>query len=526
MNFIGVSDISPAGETGARAALLAARLDGDQFAPEQVFSMSHDWPGDFPGRTILAQTLTARSTKKYPAYLDDIVTLLPRYFNERGYLGTVMPDGEFDEQQLSGHSWLLRGLCEYCMYRGDKSETVLEYIKNIVNNLFIPAQPHYADYPSLPSQRKADTGDMSGTVVNKVGAWHLSSDTCCAFIPIDGITAAFELTGDVRILMLAETMIELFSKIDLFSIKAQTHASLTAARGILRMFSFTKNRKYFDTAEKIFDLYINRGMTSAYQNYNWFGRPEWTEPCAVIDSFMVAMQLYTVTSNTKYIDYAQRILYNGIYRGQRPNGGFGCDSCAVDGLIKNHCYEAFWCCTMRGGEGLARAAQYSYIVDGNRIIVPYLASSEADIRVEGECVHIVQRTSYPYDGHAEFVISGIGAHSNLQLCIYRPGEGEFYTEELSPIKKHVSVNFTIPLIKASPAGSCGEEDIGSVYLHGNLLLGTKFGANPDSTPDFANIKYLGNGRYSAGEVILSPIGDLWKSEKTDAECDVRKIIFN
>ena len=52
---------------------------------------------------------------------------------------------------------------------------------------------------------------------------------------------------------------------------------------------------------------------------------------------------------------------------QRSNGGFGCDECIgseTAGVFLStleNIYEAFWCCSMRGAEGLANAARLSVL---------------------------------------------------------------------------------------------------------------------------------------------------------------------
>ena len=49
------------------------------------------------------------------------------------------------------------------------------------------------------------------------------------------------------------------------------------------------------------------------------------------------------------------IYFNGQGRAQRNNGGYGTDTCAgaYDPFLRVKHYEAYWCCTMRGGEGNA-----------------------------------------------------------------------------------------------------------------------------------------------------------------------------
>lgn len=402
MKLNGYEDVTAKGELGARCALLSARLEAPIYRPDVIFGIeSAGWPGDWEGRTVLALTCLCKATGREPSYLDEIVSLLPSHLNGSGYLGPVRD--KLDEQQLSGHSWLLRGLCEYYEYR--KEEYVLDLIDGIVRCLFFQAIGKYETYPVTPDKRGG--GDMSGNIASETDDWYLSTDTGCAYIPLDGLTHAYgvlseyspDRSRDEALAGLIDGMIKLFVKIPFLKIKLQTHATLTACRGILRRYSQTGDKDLLYEVKRIFGIYTEHGMTPTYANENWFGRPEWTEPCAIIDSFIVASQLYAYTEDTEYASLSQLILYNGVYQGQRNNGGFGCDTCAGDGILSQHCPEAYWCCTMRGGEGLAAAAAYSvtpegvivnpvsgvYTVNGRKLTVvsDYPHGSKATLRLEG-----------------------------------------------------------------------------------------------------------------------------------------------
>lgn len=515
MKLLNIEAVLPAGELYERTALLARRLSDSCYLAGEggVFDApTRDWAADWIGRALLAQVMVSRSIKEECGEPDAIVAALPEHFNERGYLGEILPDGHFDEQQLSGHSWLLRGLCEYYAWKAD--EKVKAMVSRIVERLYLPA---LQSYPSYPIEGRAEGGAMSGTIAQSSGAWRLSTDTACAFIALDGLTAAYELIGGEGLKGLIEAMIKRFFEIDLLDVKAQTHATLTALRGIMRYGDLSGDGSLYNGCEKVFALYREHGMTACYQNYNWFGRPEWTEPCAVVDSFIVAMRLYFHTNRSDYIDLAQRILYNGIGRGQRPNGGFGCDSCAVDGIVKNHCYEASWCCTMRGGEGLAEAARFSCVVEGNYIMLPYLTSAEYSLDIDDEHIGMTITTRYPFEGRADVDITGVTSRGKLTLLVYRPRENEFYNVPLTPDNSHIELKFLIPLIAAAPAS----EQEGIVYMHGNLVLG----ANPNETPDFSRISARGEGVYYAGTAKLAPVLNLWKLPKAKAEADEKRIIF-
>ncbi len=407
------------GDLGARCALLMGRLEDRNYRPENIFTVEQNgWPGDWEGRTILALTLLSRATGRTASYLKEIVAKLPGMLNERGYLGPVMPDGVTDEQQLSGHSWLLRGLLEYSFYSGDGAARSMT--KGIVEQLYLPAAGRFSSYPARPEERQKG-GAESGTIAGEVRSWRVSTDTGCAFISLDGLSQAYEVLGDGRIYALLSEMFEVFQTIDLMGVSAQTHATLSAARGILRLYSVTGEARFLDAARRVFDLYAARGMTQNYANFNWFSRPEWTEPCAIIDSFLVAMQLFRHTGEARYADLGRKIFRNGVCRAQRPNGGFGCDTCLTDGdFLAVHAYEAYWCCTMRGGEGLARAAQYAYFADGDAIVVPYFLTSQARVPAGGGEIAIWQRADGARDGRVRFEIEENTAAREVTLSILMP----------------------------------------------------------------------------------------------------------
>lgn len=402
MKYNDYANVTARGELGARCALLSARLEAPIYRPDVIFGIeSAGWPGDWEGRTILALTCQAQATKREPSYLDEIVSGIKAHLNERGYLGPIY-DGLLNEQQLSGHSWLLRGLCEYYEYR--KYDFVLPLIDGVVRGLYLPARGRYGEYPTLPEQRSGG-GGMSGSNAGSVGVWMISTDTGCAYMPLDGLTHAYAVLSryspdaerDGALASLIDEMIREFFRIPFVKIKMQTHASLSACRGALRRYGQTGDENVLSEVRRVFGLYEEHGMTETYANENWFGRPEWTEPCAIIDSFMVASQLYALTDDPHYAEISRLIFYNGLLHAQRPNGGFGCDSCAVDGVLRTHCYEAYWCCTMRGGEGLAAAAAYAVTDDG--VIIDPIS---CECAVKGKKLRITSDYPHGNDVYIEY----------------------------------------------------------------------------------------------------------------------------
>lgn len=413
MTFSDLSAFRPCGELAARMALNASRLSDDIYAYPKSYNDGNGWPGDWPGRAMLGQILLVRAGFDVPALAGNLEHL-DELFNEEGYAGPVsaIPD----EQQLSGNAWLLRALCE--LYEWKREPAVLKRIQAMVSGLYLPLDGKYAVYPRTKDSRilgtGAESGQRTGEVVN---GWRLSSDIGCSFIPLDGMTHAYRILRDPTLERVIREAINAFADSDLLAASFQTHATLSAARGILRFWEDVKEPALLELAKRVFAFYEANGMTENYANKNWFGRPEWTEPCAIVDSFMVAMQLYAATGDDAYLASAENVYYNALCFAQRANGGFGCDCCAGETLSPKSegSYEASWCCTMRGGEGLSRVAQYALgTTQGGTICLNLLFPGEYEI----EGTKFAVQTRYPYDGRV--IVQVKEAKEGAELRSYAP----------------------------------------------------------------------------------------------------------
>lgn len=339
-------------EIDTRIKLNFSRLSDSCYDINNVFKGDDaGWPGDWEGRALLAFVSLYKINSAEIPCMKLMIDKIPEVTGNKCYYGEKTGDVIF-EQQLSGLSWYLRGLCEY--YEQFKDERVIEYLNKTFEDVYLPTIGRYSTYPL-----KRDLGEVGGVGGHSTGitdGWKLSSDVGCAFMSIDGLSHYYKITRNPKALMLLEEMAEVFDKIDKFTLKAQTHCTLTAGRGFMRMYDVTDNVQYLKKAQRVFDLYVSKGMTYTYQNFNWFNRGDtWTEPCAIVDSLMLAMLLYKATNDNEYRTYAARIYFNGFATMQRPNGGAGTDttvSDTTDTLKVGPIYEAYFCCSMRLSEGL------------------------------------------------------------------------------------------------------------------------------------------------------------------------------
>lgn len=543
---VSLSAIKMEGELYQRVCKNLDRLQEEKYQPQHVFlteEASGNWPGDTEGRTILGLVLDAQASHREPFFLERIIDLIPTHLNERGYMGLIYKD-KMNEQQVSGNGWMLRGLCEY--YAWKKDERVLKVIRSIVDNLFVKGKGYYALYPIDPKTRKENVGAESGAIQDVYNKWMLSSDVGCVFIGMEGAIHAYQYLRTPELKEVIEEMIQRFLEIDLIGIKAQTHASLTACRGLVRYAELTGNKRYLVEAEKRWKLYRQNGMTENYENYNWFERFDtWSEPCAIVDSYLLAVQLWQRTGNPEYRNDAERIYYNAICHTQRFNGGFGCDNCPDEAnpCLKIHAPEAHWCCTMRGGEGLASAVKYTYQLDGKTLYVPFYQQSELQLPVNAtEMFALRQETTYPFGEQVRFRIkentagitslklpslpwaSDYALMVNNVACsvhvdngfitldrVFQEGdviELSFKQKSYSlPMNRSGAVNCSLPMNHSGAVNRKMQDPVSCVrFFHGPLALGLE-NAEPIRLSEEDRLIPIGDMKFKVEgkEVVLSPI---------------------
>ena len=195
MHTLKFDNVYIGGELSRRAQLNFDRLETEEYRPDKVFrDTRYSWPGDWEGRTILGLVLLAQATHREPKYLEEILQKLPEKLNKKGYMGRVLEEGIFDEQQMSGNSWLLRALIEYYLWK--KDDRIFNIIKEMVDHLIKPLKGFVEGYPSRREERIFDGEAMGHLADKRVRNWHISSDIGCLFIMLDGASHAYELLKD------------------------------------------------------------------------------------------------------------------------------------------------------------------------------------------------------------------------------------------------------------------------------------------------------------------------------------------
>ena len=519
------SEVRVGGELKDRIHRNFDRMEDELYQPARVFKTAEEsgwWPGDTEGRAVLAIVMDAQATGREPKYLEEILTLFPDKVNEQGYFGYVPPESFVDEQQLSSHGWVFRALCEY--YLWTKDERALDYLNPMLDNLALPTKGFHDNYPIDPEERVHAGGAIGTRYEKTMNNWILSTDIGCDFVFLDGLIQAYEVTGREDLKPIVDEIVSLYKRIDVEAIKAQTHSSLTGARAMLRYYNMTGDESLLQVAKKCYDAYAARAMTENYENFNWFGRPEWTEPCAVLDSYMVAVQLWQHTGNPVYLSDAQKIYYNGICFDQRANGGFGTSQCSgsndhKDVMVSAH--EAPHCCSMRGGEGLSSAARYTAFVKGNEVLLTNFVTGDYALRLaDGRTAQFAVATDYPFANGAK-VVFGSDVR-NIRLSFFNPewvtdiyftlngkaveatSENGFVTLAASFAKgDELDVSFAQVAQAYVPENPNSMQGVHK-YRVGPLLLGVKDG-NINGLPFEAEIAQIGRRAFMVGNQPMTTV---------------------
>lgn len=542
-----LEDITASGDLLRRAELNFRRLHDPEFhfdAMMRAFT-AKDAPGDWVGRELLALVLHAQLLKKVAPHMEEIIERLPSSFNSRGYIGEIHPEGFADENQIGGHNALLRGLAEHYRWRGDPR--CLTMIRSVLSGLMFPAEPLFALYPDKKLKHMIDEQVVGLTVRQESGAWvGLSTDIGAVFGTLDGLTHAHSADPSPELHSLIETMIARFAEIDPAEIGAQTHSTLTALRGIMRWWRDAEPRPELLTlVRRRFQSYLDTAVTEAHGNYNWFGRPDWTEPCAIVDAFLLAVQLWSATGEGELLEEAHRIFYNALAHAQRPNGGYGCDCCVgargQTVLAPHEFFEAPWCCSMRGAEGLARAAQYGWFTDADAIILPFYFGGEARIKFPDGGLTLEQTSDYPRTGSAVLRVIKSTLTEPKALKFFAPSwspaagfrvmrNGAALTVSVggpfavvnAPLLEGDEIAVSFPVrFTAAPLQNPARQPGHHRFAHGPMLLGVSDGV-PVALAAGDRFAPLGAARYRSGSTgrELAPLPAL--IELTEAEAKARR----
>ena len=181
--------------------------------------------------------------------------------------------------------------------------------------------------------------------------------TCCYFPAIESLALLYRATHDDRYLQQAQRMAAFFQHFDALPI-GHSHGNLWRGEGILMLYEITGKREYLDQVRAKWKAAVRGG-------YVWplggvgehFARSFFAdEGCAESDWLRLNLDLWRFTGDVRYLDMAERLLWNEYLPNQSANGGFGTSyfECDADWptVIQAAFQEGRGCCTFHGPLGL------------------------------------------------------------------------------------------------------------------------------------------------------------------------------
>ncbi len=120
-----------------------------------------------------------------------------------------------------------------------------------------------------------------------------------------------------------------------------------------------------------------------------------SETCATVTLLQLTLELFRLTGEVKYMDIAERTVFNHLLAAQHPNGDRWCYFTPLEGQ-KNYRSDIN-CCASSGPRAIALLPTFVYTLDPDGgIRVNLYTQSELNLPERG--LRIVQETAYPYDG--------------------------------------------------------------------------------------------------------------------------------
>jgi DUF1680 family protein len=389
------------GELGARYELTLRRvLAGESPAYTEEFLLADvrpepvrrftEYSGDLSGRYIGAlATATQVYGKPFPG-LDVLVEKVIALQKPDGYFGATFHYSKPTDQDLAllwGNGRLLVGLLEY--YRLKPSAPVLAACRRLGDWLVRIG-------PLMLSEEIRAT----------FGAQHFASSYICWMQQTEGLANLYAVTKDDRYRKLAEQIAGVIERRP----GDHVHGYLTSLRGVMDLYKATGDAQFLTQCEASWedvaaskDALITGGVPEG-----WSPNGHRTEGCAEADWVRLSLALWKATGKRKYLEMAERAVFNELAFNQFATGDFGHRLYTETGLPGNGAARAWWCCTLHGLRAFPdiHADVFRGTKEGLWYDLPLDARTDA--RMEAAGLSAVAESSLGENGTVRITITSVG----------------------------------------------------------------------------------------------------------------------
>jgi DUF1680 family protein len=251
------------------------------------------------------------------------------------------------------------------------------------------------------------------------------------------------------------------------------------------------------------------------------------------------------------------VYFNALSYAQRPNGGFGCDHCVgADGRVElaphPEIFEAPWCCSMRGAEGLAVAARALAATDqeARRVAPLFYFEGDATLRFADGTARVRCVSEYPSAGRVEWTV----LESTLQepvtwSCFVPPGvadegmrlrqdgrdvglvpDGAGFVGAAVSLRAGAHLELQFPLnVRAEAPAAASRTEGHRRFACGPLVLGLEASAAATTgvLPSDLDFAAEGRARFRCRRtgVVLAPFNDVTYRSEAEARAHRTRLLF-
>ena len=305
-----------------------------------------EFSGDVSGRWIGALSTAALVYGDHFETLDEVVQKVISLQHPEGYFGKTFhydKPNDLDLALLWGNGRLLIGLIEY--YRLTRKTEVLGAARRL-GDFLIRLGPEY----------------NSSKMADEFSAAHFASSYICWTQLTEGLAALYVETQDPRYRDLCSAIAGRMERRP----GDHVHGYLTSLRGTLDLFEVTRDTAHLKLVEARYDEILDSGdiLVTGGVPEAWSPKKKRTEGCAECDWLRLNLHLYKITGDERYIDMAERIIFNEFSMNQFATGDFGHAVLDSNGVPQMLTVRAWWCCTLHGMRAFADVTRSVFRLDG------------------------------------------------------------------------------------------------------------------------------------------------------------------
>jgi DUF1680 family protein len=344
-----------------------ARIGQDPYSVELIladvnFGMDRwftNFSGDVSGRFLELASLTSTTDTPWPPALNPVKEQILQYQKADGHFGVEVDWSEpIDLGADSGNArmmpilWgngrLLLGLTAAAKRFGD--DDLLAAARKLGDFYATVVVDRFCDPQRLQEYRKK--------------AWYAGAYVTCTFQGMEGLVKLYRLTRDRQYLDTAVRMARFHEPFDTLPVD-HSHGSISAHEALLLLYEDTGDERLLERVLERWDAAVTGGYVNPCGGVLEMFRVNGChrdEGCSEADWLRLNLMLWRLTGQTRFLDMAERLLWNAYPANQWPSGGFGHRILGVDETgpfaFHNLHQEALWCCSFHGPLALHELKAY------------------------------------------------------------------------------------------------------------------------------------------------------------------------